>query len=200
MYFLQPVASTTAAPATFPSIVSSGLSAPSITNGRLTLNISASTGFMSGLVDAQTGLELPLSQASGQTLVEAHIRLHVGCLLTPPPLYFLLQSWLSYVGFNGLTALNGSKQASGAYIFRPTHEPPLPLSASPAENTAITGPVVNESWATYAYVTQETRLWAGAGVVEVEWTVGPVNVSDFQSHEVITRYETGAILPIQLSF
>lgn len=33
------------------------------------------------------------------------------------------------------------------------------------------------------------RPLVGAGVVEVEWTVGPVDVSDFQSHEVITRYE-----------
>ena len=29
-----------------------------------------------------------------------------------------------------------------------------------------------------------------AGDVEVEWTVGPVDVSDLQSHEVITRYES----------
>lgn len=35
---------------------------------------------------------------------------------------------------------------------------------------------------------QSVRLWASATSAEVEWTVGPVDVSDGQSHEVITRY------------
>ena len=35
---------------------------------------------------------------------------------------------------------------------------------------------------------QSVRLWASAAAAEVEWTVGPVDVSDGQSHEVITRY------------
>jgi lysosomal alpha-mannosidase len=37
-------------------------------------------------------------------------------------------------------------------------------------------------------VTQEARLWASAGAVEVAWTIGPVNVSDGDGREVVTRY------------
>jgi lysosomal alpha-mannosidase len=132
----------------------------------------------------------------------------------------------------GHPQLNDSSQASGAYIFRPASETPLPLQRGAATITSVTGPVVNEVLHTYAYVTQETRLWAGAAAAEIEWTVrrrairpprimarvllpahpaarsrasrhraraplarprrapqvGPVDVSDGQSHEVVTRY------------
>lgn len=40
-------------------------------------------------------------------------------------------------------------------------------------------------------MSQSTRLWAGASSVEVEWTVGPIDVSDGNGHEVITRYSSG---------
>ena len=41
------------------------------------------------------------------------------------------------------------------------------------------------------FITQETRLWSGAAAIEAEWTVGPVNVSDGKSHEIITRWSSG---------
>jgi hypothetical protein len=132
-----------------------------ISNGRLTLTIAAATGFLSSYADSVSGVSLPLQQ-----------------------------EWLWYNGFNGLTKLNGSNQASGAYIFRPAAEGAFPVAPGPAAVTIVTGPVVNETLHEYAYVTQETRLWAGAAAVEIEWTVGPVNVSDFKSHEVITRYSS----------
>ena len=71
------------------------------------------------------------------------------------------------------------------------HPTAMPLTSAPASVTIVTGPVVNEAQHTYSYVTQSTRLWVGAGSVEVEWTVGPVNVSDYNGHEVITRYSSG---------
>ena len=57
----------------------------------------------------------------------------------------------------------------------------------------VSGPVLNATQSTLGYVTQETRLWAGAADVEIEWTVGPVDVSDGASHEVITRYSAPAL-------
>ena len=61
----------------------------------------------------------------------------------------------------------GAALASGAPTPRPRCQCSAdPLSPLPATVSTITGPVVNASWATYAYVTQETRLWAGAGVWE----------------------------------
>lgn len=60
-FFLAPVASADFAPFTSPSVMSAAPGAV-LTNGRLTLNISLATGFMSGLADAQTGLVLPLEQ------------------------------------------------------------------------------------------------------------------------------------------
>jgi hypothetical protein len=137
-----------------------------LTNGRLALTVSASTGFVSHYSDLVTGTSVPLAQ-----------------------------SWQWYAGCDGSkTACNNSTQASGAYIFRPKTAAPEPVvlpSNVPATVTLVTGPVVNETQHVYGYITQATRLWAGDWKVEVEWTVGPVNVSDGQSHEVVTRYSTG---------
>ena len=56
----------------------------------------------------------------------------------------------------------------------------------------LRGPVVNLTQHTLGYVDQETRVWAGAASAELEWTVGPVDgAAQQESHEVITRYESG---------
>ena len=81
----------------------------------------------------------------------------------------LAQSWESYIGADNVT-FNGSNQASGAYIFRP-RSGPAPLQSAPAAVVLVSGPVYNESQHAYAYVSQSTRVWAGAGSVEIEWTV-----------------------------
>ena len=168
-FFLLPKASLAEAPHTHLSTVvalgaggSSSQEDAQISNGRLTLNISAATGFLSYYEDAATHTALPLRQ-----------------------------QWLSYIGFDGQSALRGSTQASGAYIFRPLSETPEPLQQGPASVLLVSGPVVSEAQSSYGYVTQATRLWAGSGSVEVEWTVGPVNVSGTVSHEVSTRYDSG---------
>ena len=87
--FLEPVSHVSGAPLTAHSVVrkialkpSDDDMTPNITNGRLTLTLNASTGFMSAYTDAVTGISVPL-----------------------------LQTWLSYIGFNGNSSLNGSNQA-----------------------------------------------------------------------------------------
>ena len=85
-FFLTPVASTEEAPSTSRSTVtrvppSRFLGDSTITNGRLTLTVDAATGFLSAYADATTGVNISLTQ-----------------------------SWLSYIGFNGKSKLNGSNQ------------------------------------------------------------------------------------------
>ena len=164
-FFLVPHATAAAAPHTHASVVEplrAGAGDQTITNGRITLTVASATGFLSSFADATTGVSTPLAQ-----------------------------SWESYVGFDGKSQLNGSSQSSGAYIFRPASSTPTPLAAGAAVVSVVSGPVVSEFWSDYAYVTQATRVWAGHAHAEVEWTVGPVDVSDGQSHEVITRYDSG---------
>ena len=135
----------------------------SITNGRVTINISAATGFMSAYSDALSGTSLPVSQ-----------------------------TWRVYRGANG-TEQNGSKQASGAYIFRPDASETAAAIAGTPTVSIVRGPIVSEAWTTLGYVTQVTRLFAGAADVELEWTVGPVDVlvdGKNESQEVISRFET----------
>lgn len=87
-FFLTPAATAAEAPATAQSVVlrvasgrGAGAGDAQITNGRLTLSFAAATGFLSGYADAGTGLSLPV-----------------------------VQSWLSYLGFNGSYSLDGSNQ------------------------------------------------------------------------------------------
>ena len=164
-FFLQPVAAAAGAPRTHASVVAALRAADgdqTISNGRLTLTVAAATGFLARYQDASTGVDVPLAQ-----------------------------SWGAYVGFDGASSLNGSSQASGAYIFRPRDAAPSPLAAGPATVVLVSGPVVSEFQSDYAYVSQSTRLWAGLGHAELEWTVGPVDVTDGNSHEVVTRLDSG---------
>jgi len=133
-----------------------------VNNGRLTLTVSGATGWLARYQDADTGLALPLAQ-----------------------------SWAAYEGFDGASVLNGSRAASGAYQFRPARSDPDALATGAAAVTVVTGPVVNLTYHEYGYVTQEMRLWVGAGDVEIERTVGPVNITGNKSREVITRYSSG---------
>ena len=161
-FFLVPVNASAAAPRTHPSAVApvpAGGPDAVLTNGRLTLTVSAATGWLAALADAATGLALPLAQ-----------------------------TWAAYEGYNGSAPLHGDATASGAYIFRPARAAPDALAPAPARLELVTGPVLNLTRHALAYVDQETRLWAGAAAVEIEWTVGPVDVAGNTSREVVTRY------------
>ena len=162
-FFLLPKASAVEAPSTFPSSmreVAAGEDA-AISNGRITITVSGATGFMSSFADAVSGLELSVSQ-----------------------------SWAWYEGFNGKSDLDGSNQASGAYNLRPASSATAPVAPGPASVVVASGPVVNAMLHALGYVTQESRLWAGAASADLEYTVGPVDVSDGKSHEVITLFDT----------
>jgi hypothetical protein len=163
-YFFLPSNTTDGAPHTFASALSpmpAGGADGSISNGRISINISAATGLPSAFADAQTGLSLALEQ-----------------------------SWAAYEGFNGSFSKDGSSTASGAYIFRPARPAPDPIAAAPAAVILVSGPVLSEAWSSLAYVDQRATLWAGAASVEIEWTVGPVDVAGNTSREVVTRYST----------
>lgn len=166
-FFLVPAATQAGAPLTVFTPPGVPLSADeSITNGRVTLNISSLSGLMTSYADAQSRVEIPVAQ-----------------------------SWRAYVGANG-TMENGSKQASGAYIFRAdTSAGDAAVIPGTPSVSLVRGPIVSEAWTTLGYVTQVTRLWAGAADVEFEWTVGPVDNFDAArranvSREVITRWAT----------
>lgn len=102
----RPQASLAGAPHTHVSALTplrlGGATNASVTNGRVTLTVSSSTGWLSAYADSVSGASLPLAQ-----------------------------SWRSYVGANG-SSINGSTQASVSRdkttrIDRPpTHPPPLP--------------------------------------------------------------------------
>ena len=80
-------------------------------------------------------------------------------------------------------------RASGAYIFRPDGDQPVTFG-SPNQTLVAKGPVVDEVIRTFSdsWVTQILRIYHEDDVVEVEWVVGPIPVSDNIGKEVIARY------------
>lgn len=169
VFFLVPAASVADAPSTHFSTVRSvprslkgGAGASAITNGVLTLNFDASTGRMASYADAVTGVTVGLTQ-----------------------------QYLAYLPSQG-DSVDG--QCSGAYIFRPQEN----TTVDPAGNAAysldlVTGPVVQEARQTAGgaaseWVSSVTRLWAGARDAEIEWTIGPIDVSNKAGFEVIAHY------------
>lgn len=85
-------------------------------------------------------------------------------------------------------------RCSGAYIFRPASQ----TASDPSGNAAytvdvVTGPVVSEARQTAGgaagqWISQVARLWTGATDVELEWTIGPIDISNNAGWEVISRY------------
>jgi lysosomal alpha-mannosidase len=97
---------------------------------------------------------------------------------------------------------------------RPNSSTPFSIPGGPSI-TILTGPVVSEArqvagswvsqvsafrilmrWRAHLYRLaiihlQVIRLWNGSTTVEADWTVGPIDMDDFQGKEVIARYSTG---------
>lgn len=68
---------------------------------------------------------------------------------------------------------------------------PLVPPGEPLQVTVVAGPLLSEVrqvWASWGSVT--TRLWAGAGWLEQEWTVGPIPTADGRGREVAVRTST----------
>ena len=63
--------------------------------------------------------------------------------------------------------------------------------------SVVEGPVVNETRQVFAaaWASQAVRLWAGAGLAELEYTVGPIPISfnDTKGREVVSRFAAPAL-------
>uniref|UniRef100_A0A4W4H4P4 Alpha-mannosidase n=1 Tax=Electrophorus electricus TaxID=8005 RepID=A0A4W4H4P4_ELEEL len=83
-----------------------------------------------------------------------------------------------------------SRQASGAYIFRPNSSTPISINQNPNIST-LQNSVVQEVRQQFSpWVSQVVRLYNGSRELELEWTVGPVPVADGLGKEVITRLDS----------
>ncbi|XP_048198391.1 lysosomal alpha-mannosidase isoform X2 [Perognathus longimembris pacificus] len=83
-----------------------------------------------------------------------------------------------------------SNQASGAYIFRPNEDRPLPVSRW-ARTRLVKTALVQEIHQNFsAWCSQVIRLYPGQRYLELEWTVGPIPKHDGWGKEVISRFDT----------
>lgn len=74
-----------------------------------------------------------------------------------------------------------------AYLYRANITTPFPIASVVATKTFI-GPHVQEVRQTMkSWATQSIRLYTGDNKVEIQSTVGPVDVSDGIGKEIITR-------------
>ena len=84
---------------------------------------------------------------------------------------------------------DGEFQASGAYIFRPESSDCERLSVT--KYSATQGYIVNEIHQVFnEWISQTIRLYKERRHVEVEWMVGPINVTDQIGREVVIKFET----------
>lgn len=80
---------------------------------------------------------------------------------------------------------------SGAYIFRPQTTEATAFSADGVPVEVERGPLFTQVRQVFgAYVAQTVRIYDDDEAVEVEFSVGPINVTDGVGREVITRFAT----------
>ena len=98
------------------------------------------------------------------------------------------QDYLWYNSSTGNT--QHSKQASGAYIFRPNSSTPV-LVTTEVKTFNYNGKVVNEVRQTFSnWVSQVVRIFEGKDYVEFEYTVGPIPFKDGMGREVVSMFCT----------
>ncbi|KAL6770979.1 hypothetical protein ACKKBF_B33465 [Auxenochlorella protothecoides x Auxenochlorella symbiontica] len=101
-----------------------------------------------------------------------------------------------YNSSDGLDVPEGKDrgQAGGAYIFRPGNKTFLPRHRRDVELRIVKGEVVQEAHQRFGdWATLVTRLYQGQAHFEVEWTVGPIPVSDGLGKEVVLEYRSSTI-------
>ncbi|KAL3200176.1 hypothetical protein MRX96_043588 [Rhipicephalus microplus] len=101
------------------------------------------------------------------------------------------QSFYWYIGHAGNNT-EFKYRASGAYIFRPQQQEPLPV-ADKAELVHIekNGTIVQEVHQKFSdWLTQVIRVYDDADFVEFNWVVGSIPVADQKGKEIITRFDT----------
>ncbi|XP_042526495.1 lysosomal alpha-mannosidase isoform X3 [Dipodomys spectabilis] len=92
--------------------------------------------------------------------------------------------------YNASTGNKESRQASGAYIFRPSQKRPMPVSRW-ARTRVVKTALVQEIHQNFsAWCSQVIRLYPGQRHLELEWTVGPIPHDDGWGKEVISRFDT----------
>nr|XP_012645942.1 lysosomal alpha-mannosidase isoform X1 [Microcebus murinus] len=102
----------------------------------------------------------------------------------------LLPVQQGFYWYNASVGDNRSSQTSGAYIFRPTRQQPLPVSRW-ARTQVVKTALVQEVHQNFsAWCSQVVRLYPGQRHLELEWTVGPIPVTDSWGKEVISRFDT----------
>lgn len=175
--FLQPVASARAAPATHASrverLAADGADA-TLTNGVITLTLSAATGLVTQYADAALGA-VPLAQGL------SYYRSSPGCPLPPAKCDIP----------NDGTGLNNYGQSSTTYILRPNTSATHALGVAQVE--FVSGPVVSEARQSWpgAWASNVLRLVANSSSVESEFTVGPIPVGDGWGKEVVVDWALG---------
>lgn len=126
------------------SAVGAASSDQTLSNGRISLTISGTSGMVSSYSDAVTGITAPLTQ-----------------------------SWFWYNSSAGNNAASGQPSGAYIFRPNAS-APFAIEGASGITVSLITGPVVSEARQAFGYVSQVVRLWAGAPSVDFEWTVGHV--------------------------
>lgn len=82
-------------------------------------------------------------------------------------------------------------QSSGAYIFRPDPETPVNYELNVPNVTVVNGSLVSEVIRYFQNdLTQVIRIYNNQWHIEIEDVIGPINISDGNGKEVITRYTT----------
>ncbi|XP_021563703.1 LOW QUALITY PROTEIN: lysosomal alpha-mannosidase [Carlito syrichta] len=103
---------------------------------------------------------------------------------------FQLPVYQNFFWYNASTGDKQSRQASGAYIFRPNQPKPLPVSHW-AQTRLVKTALVQEVHQNFsAWCSQVVRLYPGQRHLELEWTVGPIPVGDGWGKEVISLFDT----------
>ncbi|XP_040846183.1 lysosomal alpha-mannosidase-like [Ochotona curzoniae] len=97
------------------------------------------------------------------------------------------QSFFWYKASTGNRKLH---QPSGAYVFRPHQQKPLPVSQR-AEIHLLKSSLVQEVHQNFSdWCSQVVRLYRGQRHLELQWTVGPIPTFDGWGKEVISRFDT----------
>nr|XP_051693852.1 lysosomal alpha-mannosidase isoform X6 [Oryctolagus cuniculus] len=147
---------------------------------------------------SKTHIPQPISQKPGSAVLNIkneHIRatfnLETGFLMQIEDLEqkLVLPMNQSFFWYKAGTVGQKISQSSGAYIFKPQQQKPLPVSDS-AQIHLLKTPLVQEVHQNFsAWCAQVVRLYRGQRHLELEWTVGPIPVGDKWGKEVISRFD-----------
>lgn len=103
------------------------------------------------------------------------------------------QELMYYIGAQGNNWVFENR-SSGAYIFRPDTDEPvaMPFSSNILKQTVVyKGDLVDEAHQTFnEWNKQIIRVYKNENHVELDWIVGPIDISDNKCREIISRFTT----------